>query len=397
MSSARSNPAKSISDTQEFLARKNAATATSCSNSSTTSDNEYYANGADSPIPELSFEGGWIQIDKCANNALARRTNCIEYKLVIFITGRTTSAARRPEYAEIEFVDYRRYTGASERAIYLALASLEAKRFIDRDGRGRVKVCPENFAALALPAARKCKPRVIEAEVRAAAPIAAYRAPAEPIAAEPNPETLKLTSVAEPAAAVAESAPASESLKLTSVEPEADCKKPETYCPWNWTCPHLSTTSELVSMKAVKHNYSTTTAAHAPAGENPYLARFLAPHTRIGDALEIDDAAAARMWRESVAVNPAITPREFVLVAGMKLQEWARTSDGRPGMRIRNVRGLLIRSMPNAVCGVLYLAAHEQAPAELARDRARALYILAGEASPRERAWALGILSESQT
>jgi len=186
-------------------------------------------------------------------------------------------------------------------------------------------------------------------------------------------------------------------LKLTSVAAETNCKKPETYCPWNWTCPHLSTTSELVSIKALKHKYSTTTTGtHGPAGQNPYLARFLQPSTRIGDELKIDDAAAARMWRESVAVNPALTPREFVLIVRMKMQEWTRSSDARPGRKIRSVVGMLIRSMPNAVQGALYLAAHEQAPHELQRDCNEARAILAGgEASPRERAWALGILSES--
>ena len=104
------------------------------------------------------------------------------------------------------------------------------------------------------------------------------------------------------------------------------------------------------------------------------------------------------MWRESVAVNPAITPREFILVVHAKLQEWGRQCDDRPGRKIRSVVGMLIRSMPNAVQGALYLAAHEQAPQDLARDIREAQAILAADdPAPRDRAWALGILSESQT
>jgi hypothetical protein len=186
-------------------------------------------------------------------------------------------------------------------------------------------------------------------------------------------------------------------VQLVAVKTETNCKKPETYCPWDWTCPHLSTTSELVSIKALKHNYSTTTAARAPA-ENPYLARFLEPHTRIAGELGIDDPAARRMWTESVAVNPALTPREFLLIVGMKLAEWRRVDDARPGRKIRSVVGSLIGSMPNAVQGALYLAAHEQAPLDLERDVYQARAILAGDdPAPRDRAWALGILSESQT
>src|SRR4029450_3107003 len=119
-------------------------------------------------------------------------------------------------------------------------------------------------------------------------------------------------------------------LHLASVKTEADFKKPETYCPWNWTCPHLSTPSELVSIKALKHNYSTPTGTHGPASENPYLARFLQPATRIGDELKIDDAAAASMWNKCVAVNPALTPREFLLIVRMKLQEGGRIDEARP-------------------------------------------------------------------
>ena len=37
-------------------------------------------------------------------------------------------------------------------------------------------------------------------------------------------------------------------MDFTSVE--TDCRKPETYCPWNWPCPHLS--NDLVDLKKVE-------------------------------------------------------------------------------------------------------------------------------------------------
>jgi len=425
-----------------FVAKKQAAKSEFSSNKSTTSDNEYSVNGPDSLIPELPFEGGFTAIDKCYDNALSRRTQGIQYNLVIFILSRTTSAARRPKYALITIREYRQRTGDSERNIYLALAALEQKRFIERDERGAVRACPENFEAAPLPAARTCRKLVRSAAALAPSPVAALRvadtaapsAPASDRAGETiseqteaplvaiEPAGLKLTTVAETIAApVAEPLPVQESLKLTTVKPEANFKKAETYCPWNWACPHLSTTSPLVSIEAKKHIEPTTTGALARIAqherrtaitvsqspesarcltpspdENPYLARFLQPATRIGEALQIDDDAAGRMWRESIARNAELTPREFVAIARMKMHEWRRVDDASPGMRVRTLTGLLIGSMPSAVVGALYLAAHEQAPAELARDVRDARDVLADPAaSPRDRAWARAILAEA--
>jgi hypothetical protein len=282
-----------------------------------------------------------------------------------------------------------------------------------------------------LPAARTCRKLVRAAAALAPSSVAALRvadtaapsAPASDRAGEAiseqtkaplgaiEPAGLKLTTVAETIAApVAEPIAVQESLKLTTVKPEANFKKAETYCPWNWTCPHLSTASPLVSIETKKHIEPTTTGAViGPAetqerarcltpspDENPYLARFLQPATRIGEALQIDDDAAGRMWRESIARNAELTPREFIAIARMKMHEWRRVDDASPGMRVRNVTGLLMRSMPSAVVGALYLAAREQAPAELARDVREARDVFADDAaSPRDRAWARAILAEA--
>jgi hypothetical protein len=183
-------------------------------------------------------------------------------------------------------------------------------------------------------------------------------------------------------------------------ETEANFRAPETYCPWNWTCPHL--VNDLPAPKTleiVNIQEPTTTAARpsVPAeSENAYLARFLAPASRVGEFLQIDDAAAGAMWTASVAVQPALTPREFCICVRAKLAEWARVDDSRPGRRVRSLTGLLIRSMPNAVVGALYLQARAAAPAELARDCRQAREILAEpSSSPRDRAWAAAILAEA--
>jgi hypothetical protein len=230
--------------------------------------------------------------------------------------------------------------------------------------------------------------------------------------------SLQLTAVAEPVAAapVAEPAPvnlpapAASSLQLTAVAGEADFKKPETYCPWKWACPYLSTASPLVSIETRNIEEPTTTGARltgaerfAIESENAYLARFLQPATRVGEFLQIDDAAAGRMWAECAAVNPELTAREFCIVVRAKLAEWApaaagtqnlREPAGRPGLRVRSRTGLLMRSMPNAVVGALWLAARTAAPAELDADCRDARAILAEPAAPRDRAWARAILIE---
>jgi len=190
-------------------------------------------------------------------------------------------------------------------------------------------------------------------------------------------------------------------LKLTTVADEANCKKPETYCPWNWACPHLSTASPLVSIETRNIKEPTTTGARSPLPaetENAYLARFLDPATRIGEALQIDDDAAGRMWRASIARNPELTPREFVLIVRMKLQEWRRVDDTSPGIRVRSLTGLLMRSMPSAVVGALHSLAREQAPADLERDcEAARAYLTYAVATPRDRAWARAILAEAES
>jgi hypothetical protein len=412
-----------ISENRATPKRKSDAQSEFSLNISTTSDNEYSVIGADCTIPELPFEGGYTAIDKCHDNALSRRTRGIQYNLVIFILSRTTSAARRPMFAQITIREYRQRTGDSERNIYLALAALEQQRFIERDLSGGVRACPENFAAAPLPAARTCRKRPKVAEVLAPSPLAALRVTAAPIAPASNqandrtgeraatispaaaPSPLKLTAVA--AAPVVEPAPvdlpaaAPSPLKLTTVADEADCKKAETYCPWNWTCPHLSTASPLVSIETRNIEEPTTTGASRPAGslradaENAYLARFLQPATRVGQFLQFDDAAAGRVWAECSAVNPALTPRTLGIVARMKLAEWRRVDDSRPGRRVRSLTGLLIRSLPNAVVGALYLQACELAPAELDADCREARRILAEPAAaPRDRAWARAVLIE---
>ena len=183
----------------------------------------------------------------------------------------------------------------------------------------------------------------------------------------------------------------------------------ETYCTWNWTCPHL--VNDLPAPKIVDcaDIIPTTTAARltgaerfAIESENAYLARFLQPATRIGELLKIDgmvidDALAGVMWAECSAVNPDLTPREFVSIANAKLAEWRpRPLDKRPGLRIKStITGTLRASMPNAVVGALYMLAREQAPSELARDCRDAREILAGDASPRDRAWARAMLAEA--
>jgi hypothetical protein len=173
----------------------------------------------------------------------------------------------------------------------------------------------------------------------------------------------------------------------------------ETYCTWNWTCPHLINGLQAPKiLDIVNIEEPTTTGARSPLPaetENAYLARFLQPATRIGETLQIDDDAAGRMWRESIARNVELTPREFVIIVRAKLAEWRRVDDSAPGMRVRSLTGLLVRSMPSAVVGALWLTAREQAPAELERDCHAARDILADEtAAPRDRAWARAMLAE---
>ena len=508
----RPETASSITDDRATPNRKAASRSDFSSNNSTTSDNEYSVIGAESVIPELPFEGGYTAIDKCHDNALSRRTEGIQYNLVIFIIARTTSAARRPRFAQITIREYRQRTGKSERNIYLALHELERKRLIERDSSGAVRACPENFGAAPLPAARRCQKiaKQLAPSSVAALRVAGERAseaaesshlrplveapaaallqltaggneedilseiqktdgqlrelgerrtedrphggatqavgdvgcgrenpnPTEPIdgvldsgvengAGRTDGDTgnmdggfvvfdtgslgvdqglyvvrhrlaarLKLTAV-RPGCRPRNAAPA---LQLTAVKPEADYRKPETYCAWNWVCPYLSTDSPLVSIETRNIEEPTTTGARSPLPaetENAYLARFLQPATRIGEALQIDDDAAGRMWRESIARNPELTPREFVIIVRAKLAEWRRVDDTAPGMRVRSLTGLLVRSMPSAVVGALWLAAREQAPADLERDCYAAREILAyADATPRDRAWARAMLAE---
>lgn len=175
----------------------------------------------------------------------------------------------------------------------------------------------------------------------------------------------------------------------------------ETYCPWNWSCHHLSKDLPEPKITQIIKIEPTTTAARrsGPAEiENAYLARFLQPASRVGELLKIDDQLAGSMWAACVAVNSALTPREFVSIANAKLASWGRIDDKRPGLTIKSsLTGLLKASMPNAVCGAWYMAAHEAAPAELESDCYKARHILAsdGEYSPWWRAWARAVLIEA--
>jgi hypothetical protein len=374
--------------------------------------------------PELPPENGFLAVDKAPFHALARRAEGIQLAIVLFVIERTTSAVRRPEYAHIPIGDYVALTGKTPRMVYEAIAELQGKGFIKRDGRGGIKACPENFAAAPLPAARKCKRRPLVASVEAPAAAAALRVtdrtlPHEGGAVEPAAAPLfagvepvaavKLTSV-EPAgdqverpaeAIISTTVPAEPLVKLTSLPTEPDCQKAETYCPWNWRCSHLSTGSGAVSIETEKHTITTTTEPtgdraerEAAALETAYLARFLQPASRIGEALGVDDEAAGRMWREASAVNCALTPRDFLSIGRMKENEWSRQSDNRPGLKVKSRVGLLVTSMPAAVQGALYMQAREQAADELASDLCEAREILA-KRPPRDRAWAMAILAEA--
>jgi hypothetical protein len=56
----------------------------------------------------------------------------------------------------------------------------------------------------------------------------------------------------------------------------------------------------------------------------------------------------------------------------------------------------LMREMPAAVTGPLYVKAREQAAAELARDcRAAREILAAADSTPRDRAWARAMLAEA--
>ncbi len=195
-------------------------------------------------------------------------------------------------------------------------------------------------------------------------------------------------------------APAASVGEMQFPEMEPKFRPRETYCPWNWTCPYLASnlpapkTLDLVDIKP------TTTGARASGLENAYLARFLQPVTRIGELLKIDDALAGEMWTAASAKNPALTPRKFVSIAERKLDEWRpRPLDKYPGLKIKSsINGTLRASMPSAVCGALYMAAHEAAPAELERDCYKARAILdadVSETSPWSRAWAAAMLAEA--
>lgn len=180
--------------------------------------------------------------------------------------------------------------------------------------------------------------------------------------------------------------------------PETGFRPRETYCTWNWTCPHLSSDLPTPKILQISEIEEPTTTGGPAELENAYLARFLAPVSRVAEFLKIDERLAGDMWAASVAVNPALTPREFVSIANMKLAEWRRIDDRRPGLKIKGtITGLLKASMPNAVCGALYMLAHEQAPAELARDCRNARDVLIAEpaAAPRDRGWARAMLAEA--
>ena len=145
---------------------------------------------------------------------------------------------------------------------------------------------------------------------------------------------------------------------------------------------------------------ANTVHADKPAEtENAYLARFLAPVSRVGEMLQIDDALAGEMWAACLAVDAELTPREFVWLAKAKLKSWERLDDKHPGLKIKSsVNGALKGSMPNAVRGAWLTAARTAAPAELERDCDQARHILAadaGEYTPWWRAWARAMLAEA--
>ena len=407
-------------------------------NISTTSDNEYSVTG-NTQIPELPFQPGYIRLDRVDFNRLPRRAPGIRLAILVYVIGKTLSAYGAPEFAPVPIKELMALTGASERMNWQALADLVETRLIERDDKGRLKVCLENLCDVPLRAPRKCKPRETKekkAAVHAPSEIAALQLTSgkadeiqepELQLLEPQTSDSYAGSDAKTDSAVVDvdggsanvpypqgagnglsDSGASDGAGQANREPDdvgssdsvsepgqhtgrheptvarelvtiggAAVRIPGTYCTWGWTCPILQ-------------------GPPIPPTEKAYLARFLQPAIRIGELLGLEDSQAQRSWKNSLARQPDLTPRVFVMIARAKIRDWERQNDSRPGLRIRNVPELLVKSMPEAVASPRYLQACEQAPAELEHDCERARAILADRDSPAyERAWARAVLAES--
>lgn len=398
-----------ISENRATPKRKSDAQSEFSLNISTTSDNEYSVIGADCANSDRN-RNGFLKLrrGRLERNAPDGETNWnyehamralgpIAFCAFLYVLDRTVAGYAPLAAADIDENDLADVLRVTPRCVRGVIDKVIKAGAMSRDAEHYWRLSVHVDCLESLPARRRVhKPRTpkpIAAEVRAPELTAAYVTPA-PVEEMHFPEPTAAAPIAEP---IAEPVPAPVE-EMHFPEKEKDCRPRESYCPWNWTCPHLS--SDLTPRKTldfINIEEPTTTRAVRSSGEteNAYLARFSQPATRVGEFLQIDDAAAGRMWAECSAVNPALTPRTLGIVARMKLDEWRRVDDSRPGRRVRSLTGLLIRSMPNAVAGALYLQACELAPAELERDCATARAILAEPAAaPRDRAWARAVLIE---
>jgi len=331
----------------------------------------------------------------------------IAFCAFLYVLDRTVAAYKAKPAADIDENDLAEVLRVTPRHVRKVIDDAITAGAMSRDAEHYWRLSVHVEALESLPA----RPRVHKPRTKPQPNEAEVRAPqmALPLKSVPVVEEIHIPATT---AAPIQVAPVVGEIDIP--ESEKDFRPRETYCPWNWPCPHLSSElpdgrpSDLVNIEE-----PTTTGAGRPASceqrtaeaadlENAYLARFLQPATRIGELLKIDgmvidDALAGVMWADCSAVNPDLTPREFVSIANAKLAEWRpRPLDKRPGLRIKStITGTLKASMPNAVCGALYMVAREQAPAELARDCRDAREILVGDASPRDRAWARAMLIEA--
>ena len=142
-------------------ARKPASKSDFSSSISSTSDNEYYAIGADSPISELSFEGGYLAIDKWRTRSRAAPP----HKARSHVHHGTDTSRQASGVCTYSDADYRQL-GPVGTGYYFALASLKEKPSSRLTPTADQAVRKLRRGAVARPRARMAKRKI--AAVRAA-------------------------------------------------------------------------------------------------------------------------------------------------------------------------------------------------------------------------------------
>jgi len=151
----------------------------------------------------------------------------------VYVLDRTTEAYPPRDYVKLDLDDLGAALNVGERQARNVIDTLIEKGGIarDPDDAGRVRVCLD--AIERAPARTRTYERKAEAEVRGAQmglPLVKIFSPepAAPVIEDRAPESENIFPILQ--------APTANIF----TEPEGNCRKPESYCPWNWSCPHLS-------------------------------------------------------------------------------------------------------------------------------------------------------------